>query len=228
MAQFISSILLAGGCGSRFGGTIPKQFISLGKKLVVHHSLELLLSCEQIQEVVIVVTNGFQEYFSAYTSPKIRFAPSGATRQESVYQGFLRVCPDAEYVCIHDGARPLVTRKELLLVIEDGIQYQAAALGVPAKNTMKKTNALGFVEETLSRECLYEMHTPQVLSTKMLWKGLSLAEQTGVVVTDDISLAELAGCRAKVTLSSYRNIKITTPEDLIIAKALMENTHAEI
>ncbi|MBM3207250.1 MAG: 2-C-methyl-D-erythritol 4-phosphate cytidylyltransferase [Chlamydiae bacterium] len=228
MSHFISALLLAGGTGSRFGSAVPKQFLPLGNKLIAHHSLELFLKCPLIKEIVIVCDSNNTHYFSEYTDEKIRFAPPGITRQGSVQQGLLRVSPEAQYICIHDSARPLVSQKEILNLIEEGIEHKAAALGVPAKNTIKEVDHSGYAIATLDRSKLWEMQTPQILSSKLLWKGLDLANQNNITATDDIALAELLGLKPKIVLSSYRNIKITTKEDIWIAKALMEIMHAEI
>ena len=228
MSHFISALLLAGGTGSRFGSAVPKQFLPLGNKLIAHHSLELFLKCPFIKEIVIVCDSNNTHYFSEYTDEKIRFAPPGITRQGSVQQGLLRVSPEAQFICIHDSARPLVSQKEILNLLEEGIEHKAAALGVPAKNTIKELDHSGYVVATLDRSKLWEMQTPQILSSKLLWKGLDLANQNNITATDDIALAELVGVKPKIVPSSYRNIKITTKEDICIAKALMEIMHDEI
>lgn len=228
MNHFISALLLAGGTGSRFGSDVPKQFLPLGKKLVAHYSLDLLLACPWIKEIVIVCDSNNTHYFSEYTDGKIRFAPPGKTRQGSVQQGLLRASPEAQYICIHDSARPFISSKELMILIEEGIEHKAAALGVPAKNTIKEVDDLGYAVATLDRSKLWEMQTPQILSSKLLWKGLDFAHQHGIIATDDICLAEHLGWKAKIIMGSYRNIKITTKEDIFIAKALLEIMHAEI
>jgi 2-C-methyl-D-erythritol 4-phosphate cytidylyltransferase len=228
MKQFVSAILLAGGVGSRFGSHIPKQFHPLGKKLVAHYSLELLLASPFIQEVVIVCHEMHREHFSCYTSEKIRFAPSGKTRQLSVQEGCKRISPDASFVCIHDSARPLLRTLELHQVIEEGLQHEAATLAVPAKNTIKVVNAKGFVERTLDRSQLWEMQTPQVLSLSLLWDGMKQSEKEQLEATDDVFLAEICHHPVKIVPSQYRNLKITTQEDLVIAEALLKEMYAEV
>lgn len=221
MKKNISAILLAGGTGSRFGSAVPKQFLFLADKRVIHYSLDLLLSCERIDEIIIVCDEKYIDFFSSYLNEKIRFAPPGSSRQESVLEGLKRVSVDTNYVCIHDGARPLLTLAELNAVIDEAMMYKAAALGVPAKNTIKKVDERGFVVETLARDSLWEMQTPQVLCINLYWQGVLEAQKKGVVATDDITLAELLGHPVKIVASSYKNIKITTAEDMTIASSFI-------
>ncbi|MCX6990184.1 MAG: 2-C-methyl-D-erythritol 4-phosphate cytidylyltransferase [Chlamydiae bacterium] len=228
MTNYISALLLAGGTGSRFGEAIPKQFCTFKSKKIAHYSLDLLLACDQISEVIIVCDIEQRNQFSDYASEKIRFANPGKTRQGSVAEGLLQTSPNADFVCIHDSARPLLTEELLHSVLAYGITYGAAALATPAKNTIKEVDSLGFVKKTLDRSTLWEMQTPQVLSTDLLRKGMAYAEKTKIIATDDVALAELLGIPTKIVPSSERNIKITTPDDLIIALALWEEMHAEV
>jgi len=228
MTYYISALLLAGGTGSRFGGPTSKQFCTLKSKKVAHYSLDLLLACDQITEVIIVCDIEHRNQFSEYASEKIRFANPGKTRQGSVAQGLLKISQNADFVCIHDSARPLLTEKLLQSVLASGITYGAAALATPAKNTIKEVDSLGFVKKTLDRSTLWEMQTPQVLSADLLRKGIEYAEKANIVATDDVALAEWLGIPTKIVPSSERNIKITTPDDLIIALELWEEMHAEV
>lgn len=228
MKKFVSVLLLAGGTGSRFGSTLPKQFFPLGSKKIAHHSLDLFLDTPCVEEIIIVCDEPYRKHFTDYTSNKIRFAKPGSTRQGSVYSGLQRISPDSEFVCIHDSARPLLTKEELEAVIQQGIHYKAAALAVPVKNTIKEVDEKGFVVKTLHRSILWEMQTPQVLCVDSLQRGMALAETQNLIATDDVSLAELIGEPVKIVPSSYRNIKITTPEDLAMANALYEELYAQI
>ena len=226
MQNYISALLLAGGTGSRFGGLVPKQFHTLNKKKVAHYSLDLFLSCREIMEVIIVCDIEHRNQFSEYENEKIRFANPGKTRQGSVKQGLLQISAKANFVCIHDSARPLVSEELLKTVLQEGISHGAATLAVPCKNTIKEVDSLGFIKKTLNRSVLWEMQTPQVLSTDLIRKGMDYAEKENTSVTDDVALAELLGVAAKIVPSSYNNIKITTPDDFKLALALWEDLHA--
>lgn len=228
MKKFVSALLLAGGTGSRFGSTLPKQFFPLGSKKIAHHSLDLFLDTPCIDEIIIVCDEAYREYFADYINDKIRFAKPGSTRQGSVYEGLQRISPESMFVCIHDSARPLLTKEELNTVIQQGIHYKAAVLAVPAKNTIKEVDKNGFVIKTLDRSLLWEMQTPQVLSVDLLQRGMAFAETQNLIATDDVSLAELIGEPVKIVPSSYRNIKITTQDDLAIANALYEEMYVQV
>jgi len=228
MRKFVSVLLLAGGTGSRFGAALPKQFTILGSKRIAHYSLDLFLKSPSISEIIIVCDEEFRGYFYGYTDQRIRFAKAGSTRQGSVNEGLKAISPLSEIVCIHDSARPFVSSEALEKVIEEGSLHRAAVLAVPAKNTVKEVNKDGFVKRTLDRSLLWEMQTPQVLSRELLQKGLSYAEQEEIEVTDDVSLAELLGAAVKIVPSSYRNIKITTPDDMTIATSFWQEIHAQV
>ncbi|MCX6988273.1 MAG: 2-C-methyl-D-erythritol 4-phosphate cytidylyltransferase [Chlamydiae bacterium] len=228
MKYFISAILLAGGRGSRFASELPKQFLPLGTKLIVHHSLELLLNHPLIDEIIIVCAKNHQEYFSNYTSEKIRFAPPGDTRQGSVREGLLRASPDAQFLCIHDSARPLVQQEDLDLVIEEGVLWKAAALGTLVKNTIKQVDRDGIVMKTVERDMLWEVQTPQVISAPILWEGLAYAKEHNITATDDLSLAECLGYRCRIVAGSERNIKITTPDDMTVALSFLDKMYAQV
>ena len=228
MTPYVSALLLAGGQGSRFKNQTPKQFCLLENKCIAHYSLELLLACPYIQEVVIVCEEGYKNYFQSFTHPHIRFAPPGATRMESVYQGALRACIQTDFFCIHDSARPLLTKDLLETILEEGFDHQAVALGVKVKNTIKQVSGENFVIQTLDRDALYEIQTPQVLASSVYWKGRDKAIELNLSVTDDIALAELIGIPAKIIPSDYSNLKITTPEDLDLAATLLKRQYAQI
>ncbi|NDE82303.1 MAG: 2-C-methyl-D-erythritol 4-phosphate cytidylyltransferase [Chlamydiia bacterium] len=228
MKYFTSAILLAGGNGSRFGSETPKQFLPLGSKLIIHYSLDLLLHHSLIDEIIIVCDPKYRHYFTDYTDHKIRFAPPGQTRQESVHQGMLRASADAQLICIHDSARPLLNKIDLDLILEEGIHSKAAALATHAKNTIKEVRPDHSVIKTLDRAVLWEIQTPQVLAAPILWAGLAYAEEHKITVTDDISLAELVGHKSKIVPGSQKNIKITSQEDMTIALAFLDQLYAQV
>lgn len=195
----------------------PKQFLDLQGKPVALHSFEQFTSFPQVVEIVVVCDPSYQSLFPRFTLPKVRFALPGARRQDSVYHGFLALSSQPDLVCIHDSARPFLSKENLEELLEEARKYGAAALGVPTKNTIKETDPNQFIQRTLDRSKLWEMHTPQVATPELLRKGFSIAHEYNLDVTDDASLIELTGHPVKLVKDSYQNFKITTPEDWQVA-----------
>ncbi len=216
----ISAILLAGGKGTRFKSTIPKQFLPLGLKPLVLHSFELLAKSGLITEIIIVCEDFYRHLFTSRTNLKIGFANPGVRRQDSVSSGLAQVTKGS-FVCIHDAARPFLQLEDLKEVIEQALIHKAAALAMPAKNTIKEIDSTGFVRKTLNREILRETLTPQVIALDLLKKGLLEAEKKKIDITDDISAIELIGHTAKLVSGKSSNIKITSPEDLQLAQSFL-------
>lgn len=218
-----SLIFLAGGMGSRMESEIPKQYLPLGDKPIALHSFELFLSMSEVQERVVVCDPQFRSIFiEAAGSTPITFALPGKERQDSVYSG-LQELNNPNLVCIHDSARPFVTITQIRSVVKEAGEYGAAALGVPLKATIKICDRDQLVVETPARDKLWEMQTPQVLQIDILQAGFKKVKQEGLVATDDVYLSELVSKPVKIVAGSYSNIKITTPEDRIIAEQLLKN-----
>lgn len=221
MSQFkCALILLAGGQGSRFGGDLPKQYTCLKGKPLVLHALEVFLECDQISEIVVVCGNEYRTVFAGLSQRSIKFASPGLRRQDSVENGFKEVSADADFICIHDGARPYPTKQMVADVLEAAQAHGAAAVGMPVKFTLKDCDGEGMVMSTPDRSRFWEIQTPQALRRDLLTDGLALATKAGLTVTDDTSLAELVGAKVKIVPGSYGNIKVTTREDLSIAEQL--------
>jgi 2-C-methyl-D-erythritol 4-phosphate cytidylyltransferase len=208
----ISLILLAGGRGTRMKAPIPKVFLPLRGKPLILHSYELFSSMEEVEEIIVVCPKEFHLIFPKNTL----FALPGKERQDSVQNGFAKT--SGEFILIHDGARPFITRNEVQKLLHEGLPIGAATLGAPIKNTIKQVNALSLVEKTLDRSLLYEMYTPQLLRRDLLKEGLAAAKNEKL--TDDVALAELIGHPVKIITGSRENIKITTPIDLKLAEIL--------
>lgn len=196
----------------------PKQYLSLHEKPIVLHALDAILSYPAWQEVVIVCEPTYQHLFSSYSS--LRFALPGKERQCSLFSALDLLPPSIEWVCIHDGARPLLKKNELLAVIEAGKTYGAATLATPVKATIKEANNDLFVKKTLPRELLWSIQTPQVLSMEILRRGRTFVEENNITVTDDVSLAELLSYPVKLVQGLESNLKITTQEDLALANLI--------
>lgn len=225
-AEKVSAVIVAAGNATRMQGT-DKQMLLLDEIPVVMHSVLLFDSLKEISDIVLVVkpeqVSCMKQLCEEYTVTKpFSVVPGGATRQDSVLEGILACSPESRYVAIHDGARPLVSRKDVLQVLDDARQYRAATLGVPAKDTIKIVDENGFIRSTPEREFTYLIQTPQVFEKQLYLSGIEKAGRDGKNFTDDCQLIESIGEKVFVTKGSYENIKITTPEDAPVAKILME------
>lgn len=214
----IGLILLAGGKGTRMGLEKPKQFLPLGEKAVLSHSLELFEEMGVFSQIVIVIDPEFQSLY-----PGRSYALPGKRRQDSVFNGFLSLDPSIELVCIHDGARPLLTADLVLNVLAQAKDNGAAALAVPLKFTVKQADEKGKVKCTLDRSLLWEMQTPQVVRKDLLEKGFKRAESENLTVTDDVSLVELFDHPVELVMGSYHNLKLTTQDDFLLAEMFLRN-----
>jgi 2-C-methyl-D-erythritol 4-phosphate cytidylyltransferase len=226
--QRCSAILLAGGSGSRMHSHIPKQYLLLGQKPLAIHSFETLLTHPDICELVVVCE---EPYFLLFESSadkilghqvSVRFAPPGQRRQDSVENG-LKMVAKSNLVCIHDAARPFITHSLLDRVLHAAETHGAAATAMPLKFTIKETDAHAFVLRTPDRSKFHEIQTPQALHKDILLQGFSEANRQKLTVTDDVSLAELAGKPVKIVQGSPYNLKVTTPDDLQFASVILSN-----
>lgn len=236
----VGFVLLAGGKGSRMKANMPKQFLELRGKPILHHSLDLFL--EQLPDhlkesgrrppphVVLVLDPSYQDEYQDWVDRyegRLHFANPGVERQGSVENGLEKLLEvsteNCAYVAIHDSARPLVTLTEICHVVQDAKDYGAAVLGVPCKATIKETEDGSMVLRTIPRQRLWEVHTPQVVKIDTLQRGFEKVRRYNLEVTDDVSIVEELGEPVKLTLGEYTNLKITTPEDLDVAEAILED-----
>ena len=151
----------------------------------------------------------------------IKFALPGKRRQDSAYNGLK--ASENELICIHDAARPFISKPLVLRVLEEGRIHGAAAVGMPVKFTIKEADSKNFVKNTPDRAKIWEIQTPQVLHREILMEGFQYALQHDITVTDDVSLAELIGKQVKLVEGSYENLKITVPSDLTIVNQLLQS-----
>ena len=221
-----SFVLLAGGSGSRMKADRPKQFLDLLGKPVLQWDLELLLSIEGIDRIVLVISEEFRQlpFLEKFKSDKrLVFAQPGKERQNSVENGLAGIADDCTLVALHDAARPLVTLDAIERCFADAAAHDAAVLAVPCKPTIKESNDGKFVLRTLDRSKLWDIQTPQILRPQMLRDGFVNANQKKLAVTDDVSVVELMGRPVKLTVGEYTNLKLTTPEDMIIAETILKD-----
>ena len=218
------AVLLAAGNSTRMGGSRSKVLEELGGRPALCRSLEVLDRCPLIGEICLVCREQDRADMLPLTSglnTPVRVVPGGAQRQDSVEQGVEALTGPWEYVAIHDGARPLVTDEVLAAVCRDAMAYGAATAAVPSKDTCKLADEAGFVAATPARDRLWAVQTPQAFSLALYREALGKARAAGQSYTDDCQLIEAAGGSVKLTMGDYRNIKLTTPEDLLAARAYL-------
>lgn len=220
MIPRFSLIFLCGGTGTRFKTTIPKQFLQLGSSPIALHSLQTLELFSPL-EVCVVCKEEFTAVFNQVGSSYL-FAKPGERRQDSVENGLLTLKKPVEFVLIHDGARPLIQKKDVEKLITLGMNHGAAALGVRAESTIRITDNYNIAQNCPERSLVWEIQTPQILRYDLLRKGLEKAKVEQLTITDDVAAAELYGVSPLLVEGSKTNIKITTQEDLAYAKFLLQ------
>ena len=190
-------------------------------------SLVFLFLLRKISEIIVVINREEHKQFEDFILIPFKFSKikyvvdGGSDRQESVYNGLRKVSPKSEIVCVHDGARPFVTLDIIKESVITAGKTGAACVGVPVKNTIKQADKNGIVGKTLERKTLWEVQTPQVFKKEILINAHEKAISDLFRGTDDCVLVERLGQTVQMTMGSYSNIKITTPEDLAFAKALI-------
>jgi len=216
----VSAIIAAGGRGLRFGGTHPKQLLMLGGRSILERSVDAFRQCDVIDDIVVALPSDLADHPPEYLrggGTPLEVVAGGARRRDSVAHAFARVADRADIVVIHDAARPFVTGDAIRRTVAAAADAGAAVAAVPAYDTVKRANADGFVTATLRREEIYLAQTPQAFRTRVLKDALAL----GGDATDEAMLAEQAGHMVRLVEGDPRNLKITTPADLVMAERLL-------
>lgn len=229
-----AAVVLAGGRGRRMGTTLAKQYLKIHDRPVLYYSLDVFERSKLIDEVILVVGKGQipycrQEIVEKYQFRKIKaIVEGGAERYHSVWAA-LRVLAQEQmegYVFIHDGARPFINEDILKRAYEAVCENRACVVGMPVKDTIKIADEKGCIQMTPKRSLVWQIQTPQVFSSELIipaYRELIENEQKlleqGIQITDDAMVVEnVCGCPVRLVEGSYENIKITTPEDLEIAR----------
>lgn len=216
------AVIVAAGSGTRMKSDKNKVLLTLGEKTVIQLSVEAFCAVEDIKSVILVCKKEEFSYMKTlFNDEKINFVVGGKTRQESVMNA-VKTIDFCDSVLIHDGARPLVTKDVIFNTLKKARQTGAAATGVFVKDTIKRINDNNVIVETPNRSELIAVHTPQVFSFSLYKDAVEKAKSEGLDFTDDCCLMENAGHAVTIVDGSYENIKITTPEDLIVANAILE------
>ena len=225
----VTALIMAAGKGSRLGSDVPKQYLEISGRPLLYYALKAFEN-SLTDETVIVCPAGDEEYIQReivekYGLKKVAgIVPGGKERYNSVYNGLCDI--DCAYVLIHDGARPFIRPGTINKVIKKVRETGAVVCGMPVKDTIKLSDAEGFVSSTTERALTWQIQTPQAFeyaSLKAAYETI-LSRCGDAAITDDSMIYERAYPGKKILLlqAGYENIKITTPEDLKIAKALLE------
>jgi len=224
------AVIPAGGQGKRMGRGAPKQFALLGGMPILMHTLRKFLESDAIDEIVLVVPAADVPYVrdlvreSRLPEKVSLILPGGRERQDSVRNGLRGLRADHDIVVIHDGVRPFVTDALIRTAVAEAGQEGAVSAGIPVKDTIKRVDGQGYVGETLIREGLWQIQTPQAFRRDLLADAYRKAYEDGFYGTDDTVLVERMGIRVKMIPGAATNIKITTPEDLALAEAILCGT----
>jgi len=218
------AIVPSAGSGRRLGARTKKPFVLLGGRPLITYALKALDSSRRIDGIIIAVEPScearFRRLVKRYNFKKvIAIIHGGATRSESVRNCLKAIDPSYSMVLIHDGARPFVEEHTIEACVSAARKFGASLAAVPEIDTVKLADARSFVKRTVDRKKVFRAQTPQVFRLDVLMKAYGSGPKEGV--TDDSSLVEDRGTKVKIVMGSYRNIKITTREDLKMAEALL-------
>ncbi|MDO9591784.1 MAG: 2-C-methyl-D-erythritol 4-phosphate cytidylyltransferase [Erysipelotrichaceae bacterium] len=226
---WISGIVAAAGRGTRMGGALSKQRLELRGKAVLAHTLEKLCASGILSECIVVVPQGEIEIYKNLSAGIdtscgciLRFTEGGADRNASVRLGLEALNEACTCVLIHDGARPFVPVECIVSVVKKALETGAAVVAVPVKDTIKIVGPEGVIESTPDRSRLYHIQTPQVFRRDWIEEAHKAALAQGWESTDDSGLVERLGYSVHIVPGSYYNLKLTTPEDLVLANNLLE------
>ncbi|MGE3297623.1 MAG: 2-C-methyl-D-erythritol 4-phosphate cytidylyltransferase [Porticoccaceae bacterium] len=224
-------IVPAAGGGRRFGGPVPKQYLDLAGKPVIQHSLERLLAIDPAALVVVIAADDVHwRHVAAASDPRILVARGGAERADSVRAGLAALAGRAaatDLVLVHDVVRPCVTAADIRALLAVADHPGGALLATPVSDTLKRVADDGSVVATEPRAGLWAALTPQLCRYAMLVAALAQARQSGCEVTDEAAALEAAGHVPRVVLGRRDNLKITRPEDLALAAAVLAAQEAE-
>lgn len=225
----ITAIVLAAGTGKRMNSAVHKQYMMLAGKPVLYYALKAF-DKSAVTDIVLVTGAGEIEYckkeiVEKYQIEKVRaIVEGGRERYHSVHAG-LEAAVGSDYVLIHDGARPLVTEDIIVRSIEMVRECRACVVGMPVKDTIKLVGEDGYAKETPERSLLWQMQTPQCFAYPLIADAYAkiIASGDDSVTDDAMVLERITGQQVRVIEGSYRNLKITTPEDLLVAEAYLKD-----
>lgn len=223
----VAAIVPSAGSGTRLKSRVQKPYIKIAGKPILARTLLALSKNKDIKEILVSVgkdklNKAQKEIIERYNIKKARLIIGGRVRGDSVYNALKAVSRDMDYILIHDGIRPFVRDELIETLLKEASQFKAAIAAVPVKPTLKFAGKGSFVKDTPSREYFWEAQTPQVFEKSLIEKAYKIARKKKIVATDDSSLVERIGVKPKIVMGSYSNIKITTREDLELAKIILK------
>ncbi|HZH93571.1 MAG TPA: 2-C-methyl-D-erythritol 4-phosphate cytidylyltransferase [Tissierellaceae bacterium] len=227
--NFVSVIIAAAGMSNRMGSKINKQFIVIDNKPILAHTIEKFEACKYVDEIIVVSKEQEVEYcrkeiVRKYGYRKVtNIIKGGKERQDSIYNGIMALNERTDIVLTHDGARPFVRMESIVNGIKGALDYGSCVIGVPLKDTIKVIEEDNQVHHTPNRALLWAAQTPQCFQIDLLKEGYEYAISEGILGTDDSSLVEKKGYPVKMIMGNYDNIKITTPEDLVVAQSIAKD-----
>lgn len=205
----------------------PKQYRSLGGIPLLVYSLRTLQQVDPITEIILSVPESdvnycWEQIIVPFGLKKVaQVVRGGARRQDSVHQGLLAISESPDVVVIHDGARPFIQGETVCQVIEEARAVGASVVALPMQDTIKRVNAQGMIQETLNREDVWRVQTPQAFHFDLLMNAHRLADKEGWDVTDDAALIEKMGQPVSIVRGDAWNFKITTSQDLLLGEAIL-------
>jgi 2-C-methyl-D-erythritol 4-phosphate cytidylyltransferase len=234
----IAAILPAAGLGTRMGAETPKQFLELEGIPIVVHSVRRIASCPLVTDIIVAtradaVASLNERLQTERLRPAVRVVQGGDSRQDSVAQALAQVADDTEIVLVHDAVRPFVTAEQIVRVIEEARRCKAAILGIPAMDTVKEVKRASLPEDvalitgTIPRERVVLAQTPQAFATKLIKEAFARAQADGVSASDEAGLVERIGHDVHVVLGSERNMKITKPADMDLARFYLDRERSK-
>lgn len=225
----VHAVIVAAGKGNRMRGPVRKQYIALEGVPILVRTLKIFEDCPEVDHIIVVVPVEDLDFCRneilkpARLQKDVSLIAGGSERQDSVYSALKIVEPDEGIVIIHDGVRPFLRRAHLVSSIKCAAELGACILGIPAFDTIKKVNPDHEIIQTHKRDTLWLAQTPQVFEVNLIKKAHEKAKQDGFRGTDDASLVERLGAVVKIIPGSRDNIKITNPEDLKLAHAILKD-----
>ncbi len=227
----VTALIPAAGIGKRMGKAVAKQFLPLGDMPLLAHTLLVFQRTSMIDEIIPILSREdvegcLSDIIERFHITKVKtLVVGGKERQDSVANGLQKLGNDTAVVLVHDGVRPFVTAEIIKEAADCARKGECVAVGVPLKDTIKELNDKGFVRSTLERSRLWAIQTPQAFPARILKDAYADAAKNKVFGTDDASLVEHAGNKVRVIMGSYENIKITTPEDLLLAEEILRRRY---
>lgn len=225
--SYASAIIVAAGIGVRMKSDTPKQYFLLNGRPILYYTIKNFIKAKLVSEIVLIISKEFMDSellrvcIPPETSKPIKVVKGGKKRQDSVYNGLKSIEECYDIVVVHDGVRPFISPEKIDETIEMCNKYDGVVIATPAVDTMKEVNN-SLIIKTLNRTNIWQVQTPQTFRREVLERAFEKANKNNFIGTDEASLVEHLGARIVVLRGDRRNIKITTPEDILIAEVLIK------